>query len=150
MEMLVALWEKMLADVDYRVAELAIQKYMAESVYPPTIADIRQRVAEIQTPQLPSALEAWGEVKRMIRKYGTYREAEALSEMSELTRKVVECIGFRNLCLSDNEMADRAHFMKAYETMAERERKDAMMPLEGRRVMQQLQLDNVLKRLPGA
>jgi hypothetical protein len=47
-------------------------------------------------------------------------------------------------------MADRAHFMKAYETMAERERKDAMMPLEGRRVMQQLQLDNVLKRLPGA
>jgi hypothetical protein len=44
-----------------------------------------------------------------------------------VTHKVVEAIGFRTLCLSENEMADRAHFLKVYETLAKRDREDALM-----------------------
>lgn len=149
-EALISLWETMLSDVDFQVALLAVKKYMSESVYPPTIADIRERIAEISAPDRKTAIEAWGEVTSLIRKYGSYREAEAMSEMSELTRRVVEHIGYRYLCMSENEMADRAHFMKAYENLAERERKESLIPLEGRKLMQQLKMENVLKRLPGA
>lgn len=149
-EAIISLWGSMLSDVDFEVAQLAIKKFMSESVYPPTIADIRSRIADIQAPDRKSAIEAWGEVTHLIRKYGSYRQADALSEMSELTRKVVDHIGFRYLCMSENEMADRAHFMKAYDNLAERERKESLIPLEGRKLMEKLKLDNVLKRLPGA
>lgn len=147
--MLIALWENMLSDVDYRTAELAIQKHMSESPFPPTVADIRKQVADITVPQQISGMEAWGEVTNAIRRFGSYREEEAKESMSPVTRKVVDYIGYRYLCMSEDEMADRAHFIKAFDTIAQREHRDAMLPLAGKKLMEQLQAENVLKRLDG-
>ena len=39
-----------------------------------------------------------------------------------ITTQVVEQLGWRYLCLSENPVADRAHFVQAYQALAERER----------------------------
>lgn len=123
----IELWNTMLEDVTYEVAEIAIKKFLSESSYPPTIADIRQQVAEILKPRVTPAIEAWGNVTKVIRKYGSYNEQKALDELDDLTRKTVQYFGYRDLCISENAMADRAHFLKTYETMAERVTKENLL-----------------------
>lgn len=138
-EMVVSLWETMLSDVDFEIAVMAVQKYMLESVYPPTVADIRSRVTDFTIPREKTGIEAWGEVKEAIRKYGSYNEQKAMDSLRGPARKVVEHIGFRTLCLSENEMADRAHFLKVYDTVAKREREDALLLPQMRSTLNQLQ-----------
>lgn len=145
-EMLVTLWAKMLEDTPYELAEAAVEKYIAEAKFPPTIADIRERIADITVPQGKTAIEAWGDVLKAIRYHGSYNEPKALASLPTVTRKVVEAMGYRTLCLSENEMADRAHFLKVYETMLKRERDDALMLQSTRDAIQRIQGEEV-KRL---
>ena len=145
---LITLWTKMLADVTYDVVEAAVEKYMSESIYPPTIADIRARIADITIIREKTGIEAWGDVKHAIRKYGTYREADAMKYLGGVAQKVVEAIGFRTLCMSENEMADRAHFLKVYDVMAYRERQDALLPDSTRAIMNRLQGERNILSLP--
>lgn len=139
LEMLTTLWLKMLSDTEYFIAEAAIEKYIAESVYPPTIADVRARIADITVFREKTSIEAWGDVKTAIRKFGSYNEEKAMNSLSGVTRKVVDSIGFRTLCLSEDEMADRAHFLKVYEVLAKREREDALMLQSTKDTMARLQ-----------
>lgn len=123
----VALWERTFADVDFRHAQLAIEKFIVESPFPPTVADIRQRLVDVVVPDVPTGIEAWAEVIQAIRRYGIYGQEKAIASLAPLTRKVVEAIGFRTLCMSENEMADRAHFLKVYDQLVNRERKAMLM-----------------------
>lgn len=132
-------WYDMLKDIEYSVLELAVKKLICEMVYPPTIADIRKSVAEtIQAPVLDAAT-AWGEVRDAIRRYGFYRKEEALKSLSFLTRKVVQGIGWQELCLSENQMADRAHFIKMFESIAQREKQERMLAVPLREDIKALQ-----------
>ncbi|NMA64746.1 MAG: hypothetical protein GX957_00695 [Clostridiaceae bacterium] len=121
-------WYSMLKDLDYAIAEAAVKKLVCESPYPPTIADIRKAAADVSSPKLQSASDAWGEITSAIRNYGWYNVVGALDSMSPLTRKVAKIMGFRELCLSENQMADRAHFLKLYETLERREKADRALP----------------------
>ena len=67
-------------------------------------------------------------MKRSMRLYGAPREKEALDSMSPLTRKIVQRLGYQTLCMSDNEMADRANFRMIYEQESKRETETAMLP----------------------
>lgn len=134
-------WYEMLKDIDYQILELAVKKLISEMVYPPTIADIRKAVAEtIEEPMLDAA-GAWGEVKLAIRNYGSYREEEALKSLSPITRKVIEGMGWKELCWSksENEMANRAHFIKLYEALTDREKKEQVLSMQVRSDIKALQ-----------
>jgi len=136
---LISLWETMMSDVDFEIGQVAIQKHMSESVYPPTIADIRAKIADCTVAREKTGIEAWGDVKSAIRRFGSYNEKKAMESLSGVTRKVVEYIGFKTLCLSEEEMADRAHFLKVYDTVARREREDALLLPQIRDMMPKLQ-----------
>ncbi len=113
----IKLWYMMLQDIDFEIMKSAVIKHIAESEYPPTIASLRKLATQISNPQIQAitGADAWGEVVKAIRNYGYSAEQKALESMSELTRKIVKRFGFKNLCMSDNTVADRAHFIKAYE-----------------------------------
>lgn len=114
-------WYRLLEDLDYTVAQAAIQKYILTNKFPPTVADIREYVVSVQAGEKRSWSDGWEEVMKAIRHFGIWREEEALKSMSELTRNVVRRLGFRNLCMSENVTADRANFRAIYEQMAEKE-----------------------------
>lgn len=124
------IWYSLLQDIDYMVAQAAIQKYMLTNKFPPTIADIRECATTIKAGEKPLWSDGWEEVLKAIRKYGSYRESEALESMSEITRKSVQRLGFRNICMSENIMADRANFRMIYEQIAEREHTSKQIPIK--------------------
>ena len=48
--------------------------------------------------------------------------------MDEITRATVERLGYQNLCLSENQTADRARFKDIYEQIAERKKWESHLP----------------------
>ena len=133
------LWFSQLQDIPYKVAEAGLNKWVSLNKWSPSIADIREITAEIMHGEMPDWGEAWEEVCRAIRNFGTYRVDEALASMSPMARKATERIGWRNLCLSENQSADRANFRMIYESLADGEKKDAQIPSKLKMLIAQVQ-----------
>ena len=121
-------WFSLLQDIDYRVAQAAIQKYMLTNKFPPTIADIRECATAIYTGETPLWSDGWEEVIMAIRRYGSYNEEKALENMSDITRQCVKRLGYQNLCRSEAIEVDRANFRMIYEQIANREHEKAKLP----------------------
>ena len=124
------IWFSLLQDLDYMVAQAAIQKYMLTQKFPPTIADIRELATNVSIGEKPLWSDGWEEVLYAIRRFGSYREAEALESMSPITRQAVQRLGFINLCMSENVMTDRANFRMIYEQISEREYTSKQIPVK--------------------
>ena len=113
---IVAAWSLMLADLDPVVAKAAVIKVCRESDYFPSVARIVAAAEELdpRNEKIPTAAEAWEEVERLIIQFGPYR---APQYSCDLVRRTVRAIGWLQLCCSENPAADRAHFLKLYESM---------------------------------
>jgi hypothetical protein len=122
------LWFAQLQDIPYQVAEAGLNKWVSLNKWSPSISDIREMASTITGGELPDWGEAWEEVCRAIRRFGSYQIGEAMDSLSPLTRKATERIGFMNLCMSENQMQDRANFRMIYERLAEREKREAQLP----------------------
>lgn len=140
------IWYSLLGDLEYPVLNAAIQKYMLTNKFPPTIADLREIATTISCGEIPDWGEGWEKVLSAIRRFGSYRETEALATMDELTRTCVKRMGFRNICLSENIAADRANFRMIYEQIAERTKKEFALPLSLNNTIKQLNAQ-VVKQL---
>ena len=123
----VKIWYELLKDLPYELANIAIQRHMATNKFPPTVAEIRQAAVQtVDTPQDWS--DGWEQFRTAVRRFGYYRQEEAMASMDETTRKVVSRLGWKELCLSENVMQDRANFRMVYEQEAERRSKTAALP----------------------
>lgn len=129
---MVDIWFEMFKDIDYQVAQVAVKKIILESTFPPSIAELRQTIAEITTPKelKLDAAQAWGEVTRAIKNYGMYREEEALASMSPRTAQIVKYIGWQNICTTEELDVLRGQFRKMYETTETREKQDRLIPAD--------------------
>lgn len=126
----VELWYRQLQDVPYQIAVAVLDKWVATNKWSPSIADIREAVAEIENGgAAPDWGEGWEQAMRAIRRYGSYGEAEALEAMPPLARETVRRLGYKSLCLSENQMADRSNFRQVYEIVARRQTETAKIPL---------------------
>ena len=128
-EQAVDLWFLQLQDLDFKLAETALCKWVAVNKWSPSIADIRAEAAAIRFGDLPDWGEGWEQVIKAIAKYGMYRPQEALESMDKITKLCVERLGFINLCLSENIAADRANFRNIYEAYRERQKIENQIPL---------------------
>ena len=134
------LWFRQLQDIDFMVAETALNKWVATNKWSPTIADIREASTELTQGAIPDWGEGWEQVLLAIRKYGSYHPKEALESMDDITRQAVERLGFRNICMSENIATERANFRMIYEQLAERKKKTAQIPQRVLLVMQDMKL----------
>ena len=127
-EQAIELWYKQLNDIPYEVAEVTLNKWVATNKWSPSIADIREQAIDVTQGGGKDWGEAWQDVLRAIRYYGSYQELEALESLDETTRKVVKRLGFRNLCFSEDISVERANFRMIYEQQAQRDKQDAQLP----------------------
>ena len=120
---IVAAWSLMLADLDPVVAKAAVIKVCRESDYFPSVARIVAAAEELdpRNEKIPTAAEAWEEVEKLIIQFGPYR---APQYSCDTVRRAVRAIGWRQLCMGENIEADRAHFLRLYESMKNK-RKEA-------------------------
>ena len=124
----VSLWYSMLRDLDYTCCRAAVQQIIATSRFHPTIAEIREKASAVRQPQTLGWSEAWGSVVYAIRRYGMYREQEALEGLDSLTRRCVGYLGYQNLCLSESMETDRANFRMMYHNLLKREQEERQIP----------------------
>ena len=117
---IVEAWSLMLGDLDPVLDKAAIIKVCRESDFFPSVARIVAAARELDpgVEKLPTAAEAWEEVMRLMRDYGPYR---CPVYSCDAVRRAVRAIGWRQLCMGENVEADRAHFLKLYESMRSRQ-----------------------------
>ena len=123
------LWHLMFSAEDVELVKLALYKLISVDEFPPDIASVRKALTETQIGYVPDAGEAWGSVIEAIRKYGFTREREALETMNPMARIAVKRMGWLNLCMSEDSMADRAHFLKIYSAIEKQESERRQMPI---------------------
>lgn len=136
----IELWYRQLSDIPYNVAEIALNKWVATNKWSPSIADIREMATDVQCGYRPDWGEGWKQVQLAIRKYGSYEPQKAFESMDEITKQCVKQLGWRNLCMSENETADRANFRMIYERLIERKRQDAQLPEGLKMLINQMQV----------
>lgn len=126
-EIMLNVWYELLKEYPYELVMLSAQKHIKTSKFSPTIHDIIEGITEYETVGKIDGMAAWGMVVKAIRNYGYYRQVEALKSMPQDVANIVENMGWQNLCMSENDMADRAHFIKAYDMNIKREKDVALM-----------------------
>lgn len=133
------LWFRQLQDVPYPVAEAVLAKWVATNKWSPAISDIRDGVAEIQNGGPADDWgEAWDQAMTAIRRFGSYDEDGALASLPPLTRETVRRLGYKSLCWSENQVADRANFRQVYEILSKRKVETDKIPLPVRETLKAL------------
>lgn len=123
----VMLWESMLADMPYEIGKAAVKAHISRSVYPPTIADIREAARSLTESHI-SAIESWGMVTEAIRKYGYYNEQKALESLPPEVASMVRRFSWRELCLSEQPDVMRAQWRMAWENHVKNEKEYGVLP----------------------
>jgi Loader and inhibitor of phage G40P. len=134
----IMVWTWAFDDLSYAEVQSALQVHMRTSPFAPKPADLRKTVAEAVADTAPWE-DAWTEVTGTVKKYGwvlfadghkTYRES--LNWPGWSTPEVeaaVKVIGYRNLCLSEEEDANtlRAQFRDSYNNICKRKQTAAQV-----------------------
>lgn len=154
----IALYELMLADVDGEVLRAAVTQHIASSQWFPKISEIRERVAAILTPERDTGLEAWGKLMDGMRNANKISwdgngyeppDFAAPPYSDPILQRLVDSMGWRYLCQSENAMADRAHFLAAYKAIGEREHVGLMTLPIVRELAARLSADRDRKQIGG-
>lgn len=114
---------KAFEDIEDEVLDAAINQCLAECEFFPTVARLRRMCLALTSDvtRQPTPFEAWGQVLKQIGSVGYYSKP---SFDSPLITKAVNAMGWQSLCLSENQVADRAHFVKVYEQLLSRAEED--------------------------
>lgn len=115
-------WRTLLGDVDFDAGLAALSEHATSGAeFPPPVGVVRRRSFELTVPEgsAPPVDEAWGEVRREIRRVGYFvpseGEPDRLPEFSHpAITAVVNALTWKSICESKNEVADRAHFSRMY------------------------------------
>lgn len=131
----VSLWAMMFANDEGGLVGLAVQKHIATSKWPPSVAEIRELMLELKSPDLIPPDKAWLAVSDLLYSKGEYNHGNLQSQLPPLVARAVESIGWGNLyemhrsyCRGGRPGMDRVAFMQQYEPMYEREKARAMTP----------------------
>ncbi|OEH86229.1 hypothetical protein BHU72_11885 [Desulfuribacillus stibiiarsenatis] len=142
------LWEKTLSDVPYQVAENALIKVLSTSKFFPTVAEIREAIVAITEPRKLDAIEAWDLIVQAIRKYGFYREPQAMESLPEDVARMARRFTWRELCHNENPDTLRAQFRMAWETESKREKEMSVLPTDIRELIGTVSNQLVMDRPP--
>lgn len=125
-------WYGLLADLPYQVLTLAAQRYMMQETYPPTIAGLRQKAAELletQEDSLPD-MAAWALVRKALSN-SIYHAEEEFARLPELCRLAVgDPANLKEMAVMDISTVDsveQSHFLRNYRTQVERKKMDAQI-----------------------
>jgi len=106
----------------------ALQLASEKRAFFPSAGELRTAAFDLleRGSGVPTASEAWGEVKLQIGAVGYVGTPEFSHPLID---QAVRIIGWRDLCMSNNAVAERARYIQAYEALLGRQRTEvAMLP----------------------
>lgn len=114
-----AFWKNLLEDLDDEQFETGVRLFCQRhpEIFPNTNVPAHIRRYALGA-EIPSKAEAWEMVVAEVRRVGgVYGRPEI---KSAAVQRSVQCLGWREICCSENPEAVRAHFFKIYESFAGR------------------------------
>ena len=141
-----AMWYEELKDIPYSLAMMALREHVHNEKWSPSIAELREKATAIRGGGVEDWGNGWKQVMDAIRRYGMYREAEALETMDDTTRDTVKRLGFQNICCSENIIADRARFKDIYEQLAERKKRENNLPEGLRKAISNARAESMIEK----
>lgn len=122
-------WYRFLRDLTFEQLTSAIERYTLTRKFPPTIAELREQVVEMQADKNDWS-DGWNEVMKAVGRFGYTDEAGAMQSMSPMTREVVKRLGWMQICQSDQSelMALRANFRMIYQQKSEGIKEELQLP----------------------
>lgn len=129
-EITIDVYYETLKDIPADMLKAAAMQAISEPgrKFAPSVGEIRGAVVEImrKAEGTPGSYEAWQEVVEQMRMTG-HTGKPIFSH--PLILRTVRVFGWRELCLSENPVADRARFVEAFEQLSKKETADmAMLP----------------------
>ena len=122
------LWHEILSDLTVEQLQMAAKMHFAKSQFAPTPSDLLKNAMQTTKCTAITEGEAWGEVTKAISHFGMYRPKEALESMSEITRKCVKDITWREICESTDKSITRAHFGRYFNQILQQESETKTLP----------------------
>ena len=127
----ISLWNTMFENEPYELVSAALTVHIATSKWPPTIADMREKIAELTGRGVLSETEAWKLVTKAISN-GIY---ESRKEYERLPEEVRQAVGSHNMIhdwalmnISEVQTIVRSNFLKSYRAVAEERKRYDMLP----------------------
>ena len=164
----VEIWHSMFSDTPYKLAEEAIKALMCSLKFPPTIADVKEKIALITLPAPMSEMEAWDRVRAAVDDVTHYAEFDSLDGIripahvlnqrvfDKLPRTIQRCVGSPRQLLDWQDMdigtfnsVVQSNFMRSYTAITRHEAEVAMLPGSTREFMLGLEAERDIKQICG-
>lgn len=154
-ESTIKVWTVYMQDLDDETLVMAIRNFISTSThaFPPSIPEIRNSVALLvaEASGAPTALDAWDEVRRAKKPnppgYQIWSGGQLVKDIPHqwshpLVETCARRFGWPRFPDGENDVADRAHFTRAYENMiAEQTSKTARLPQVEQYITKQIEAD---------
>lgn len=141
-QLMINTWQECLGDLDYRLVLQAVKKTIIESLYPPTIHEIRKNAVKMMNPtQTRTAIEAWDEAYRMIcgGLYMTQEQFETASpEVKKFFGNVRQVAELARTDIDTVNTVTKGQFLKQYDVLVQREQERKMLPPQMQEFTKQL------------
>lgn len=122
------IWYEFFKEDNINTFKTAIKRVVSKNKYIPSIAEIKQEMALISTPSLQlDPDEEWETVLIAIRKYGYYKQLEALATLKPLTKHIVKIIGWGRLCSSESIQWEKKEFIEIFKNKKDNAEEVAML-----------------------
>lgn len=151
-EATVNLWAMMFEQDESGIVALAVKKHIATNKWPPSVAEVREIMLEIQHPELIEPDKAWLAVSDLMYSAGQFNHGDLSRQLPPLVARAVESIGWtslwemhRSAYIGGKPGMDRVAFMQQYTPMYEREKSRSMTPAQLTE-----KIDNAAGSLPGS
>ena len=123
------LWATMFVDEHPKIVTEAVKALICTHKYPPTIADIKEKIATITRPEQMTEMEAWQRVKAAI---SYYNASENFEELPPILQKVVGSPNtLREWAVMDGEVVNsviQSNFMRSYKIKVAQEKEFTVLP----------------------
>jgi hypothetical protein len=124
-------WQDLFVTEPYKLVEQAIKSLMCTLKFPPTIADVKEKIMLITQPQTETELEAWGKVLRAIQN-ANYQAQEYFDNFPPIIQKLVGSPGqLREWAMMDSEVVNsviQSNFMRSYSARVKQEKDYSALP----------------------
>ena len=135
----VNLWAEMFASDPAKIVAEAVKALICTLKFPPTIADVKEKIALITQPPEMTEMEAWQMVKSAI---SYYNAAETYERLPPILKRIVGSPNqLREWAIMETEKFDtvvQSNFMRSYKALAAQERERAMLPESTRQMIKGL------------
>ena len=133
------IWHELFKDDSYKLIEQAVKALMCTLKFPPTIADVKEKIALITQFPCMSEMEAWNKVKSAM---SSYHSQECFDGLTPILQRIVGSPNqLREWAIMDLDTVNsvvQSNFMRSYKALAAKEKEYTALPTSAKVLMDNL------------